>query len=69
MIVDWGIVDLRDEIAEYEREHRPFPPRSGSVSKPKNEPKPDSFYKRLAVEMRVGPGEIGKCIEFEIAEG
>lgn len=25
---------LREEIAEWERKHRPFPPRSGSVSKP-----------------------------------
>jgi len=30
----YQIVDLRDEIAQFEREHRPFPPRSGSVSKP-----------------------------------
>ena len=30
----YEVVDIRKEIAEYERLHRPFPPRSGSVSKP-----------------------------------
>jgi len=29
----WGLIDIREEFARYEREHR-FWPRSGSVSKP-----------------------------------
>jgi hypothetical protein len=29
------VIDRRTEIATYERQFRPFPPRSGSVSKPK----------------------------------
>jgi hypothetical protein len=52
LFVDWEVYDLRDEIAEYERKYRPFPPRSGSVSKPRNEPKPDSEYLGIHVGMR-----------------
>jgi hypothetical protein len=32
--VYYELVDIRKEIADYARIHRPFPPRSGSVSKP-----------------------------------
>jgi len=32
LVYQW--VDLRKEIAEFERKFRPFPPRSGSISKP-----------------------------------
>ena len=43
------LVDLRDEIARYERAFRPFPPLSGSVSKPRRstEPETESGYKHL----------------------
>ena len=46
----YQIVDLRDEIALFEMEVRSFPPRSGSVSKPKKSLEPeDSFvYVRFA---------------------
>ena len=37
-------VDLRDEIAKYERENRPFPPGSGSVSKPKPSTEPETDW-------------------------
>lgn len=33
-IFPYRVVDLRDEIAKFEKENRPFPPKSGSVSKP-----------------------------------
>jgi hypothetical protein len=33
MLLRWELVDIRDEIAEYERKFRKWP-RSGSVSKP-----------------------------------
>lgn len=63
MIIEFGIIDLRDEIAEYERKYRPFPPRSGSVSKPV-EPwrtvHPDAYWKRIGAIMRAGEGEFGK---------
>jgi len=51
------LVDLRDEIARYEREFRPFPPRSGSVSKPhqSTEPEMESGYKHLKLA-RAGEG-------------
>jgi len=38
---EYQLVDLRDEIANYERKYRPFPPRSGSVSKPRKSTEPE----------------------------
>ena len=38
------LVDLRDEIERYERENRPFPPRSGSVSKPRRSTEPEEQF-------------------------
>lgn len=51
------VIDLRQEIADFEREHRHWP-RSGSVSKPPRscEPMPESewFHAKLA-ELGSGP--------------
>ena len=58
------LVDLRDEIARYEREFRPFPPLSGSVSKPRRstEPETESGYKHLKFAC---PGE-GQSVQYAL---
>ena len=56
MALQFQAVDLRDEIAKYEMENRPFPPRSGSVSKPRpsTEPETDWVHGKLA---KIGAGK------------
>lgn len=44
MGLEYQMVDRRDDIARYEREQRPFPPRSGSVSKPRRSTEPENDW-------------------------
>jgi hypothetical protein len=43
MNLQYQLVDLRDEIAAYEREHRKWP-RSTSTSKPRRSTEPENNY-------------------------
>jgi hypothetical protein len=59
---EYQLVDRRNEIKEWEKQHRPFPPRSGSVSKGKKslEPEPeDSFW-----QAKYAPPGTGKKINM-----
>ena len=44
----WGLIDIRDEIAKFEREYRLWP-RSGSVSKPFKRP-PHTYQEKVESE-------------------
>jgi len=67
------IVDLRTEFAEYERKFRPFPPCSGSVSKPiprfhRVVSKKEEFYRWHAVRLQLDERDSPLAFkEFKIA--
>jgi hypothetical protein len=60
--LEYQVVDRRKEIAEYENRFRPFPPRKGSVSKPRPSIEPElQWLKREWAE----PG-MGTPITFRV---
>ena len=63
--IEYQLVDLRDEIAAFEKENRPFPPRSGSVSKPRKSTEPETEFLHAKFAKR---GQ-GKKIYFRFEMG
>jgi hypothetical protein len=63
---EYQLVDRRNEIKEWEKQNRPFPPRSGSVSKGKKslEPEPENSFWQAKYALPGTGKKINRAFSF-----